>query len=80
MAASKDRKIKFAYFVAALITLGFLVPVSNIALLPAYLTFTSSLAGIAALMFGANVVDKKLTQESYMKKLDILSEQEKLED
>jgi hypothetical protein len=65
----KDRKNKAFYFIATLLTLGFVVPATLPATLPAYIAFASALGTLTTLFFGANVVNKKMTEKAYIEEL-----------
>jgi hypothetical protein len=68
---NQNRKVKFAYFIAALITLGLIVPAIVPAALPAYVAYVTALGGLAGLMFGANVVQKIGTKDTYIRELEM---------
>jgi hypothetical protein len=67
----RNRKITFAYFAATLVALALFLPVFIPASLPAYITFSSTIAGLAGLVFGSNVAQKVLTKDVYMKELEL---------
>lgn len=68
---SKDRKNKAFYFSAALLALGFVVPVTIPATLSSYIAFASALGTLTTLYFGSNVAQKKLCETSYIREMEI---------
>lgn len=68
---SKRRKDKAFYTVLAVLCLGFIVPATLPGTLPAYIAFLSAVGSLTGLYFGANVVQKKFTQPSYIKELEL---------
>lgn len=75
MKPSRNRKLKAFYFVATLLTLGFIVPATIPSTLSAYIGYASALGSLTALFFGANIGQKKWTQESYIKELELEQQQ-----
>jgi len=78
MSRVPDRKLRFAYFSAALITLGFVATGFLPVLQSMYGLFVGAVGGIAALLLGANVVQKIGTQGAFIKELEI-AQQEKVD-
>ena len=68
---NSGRKIRFAYFVAMLLTLGFVSTLFSVVLSAVYGTFAGSLLALAAGVFASNVAQKKLLEASYMKQLEL---------
>lgn len=71
---SKNRKDRAFYFIATLLALGFVVPATIPSLLPAYIAFASALGTLTGLYFGANVSQKVLTKDSYVRELELEQE------
>ena len=72
----KDRKNKAFYFVAILLTLGFIVPATIPASLSAYIAYAGALGTLTTLFFGANVFNKKVTEQAYLKELEMNGDKE----
>ena len=73
---SKERKDRAFYVVLAVLCLGFIVPATLPGTLSAYIAFLSAVGSLTGLYFGANVVQKKFTQPSYIKELELQQEKE----
>lgn len=71
MRNSRQRKDKAFYVVLAVLCLGFIVPATISGTLPAYIAFASAIGSLTGLYFGSNVVQKKFTQQSYIKELEL---------
>lgn len=70
------RKDKAFYTVLAILCLGFIVPATLPGTLSAYVAFIGAIGSLTGLYFGANVVQKKFTQSSYIKELELQKEKE----
>jgi hypothetical protein len=77
---SQNKKITFAYFSSVLITLGYVASGFLTALQPSFGLFVGGVAGLAGLIFGANVVQKATTKEVYLKELQMKNGDPKPED
>ena len=72
---SNDRKNKFAYFCAVIMSLGYVASGFLEPLQGTFGLFIGGVAGIAGLMFAANVVQKATTKEVYLKELEMKKDQ-----
>jgi hypothetical protein len=66
-----DKKIKFAYFVAILLTFGFIVPATIPAALSAYMAYATALGSLTTLLFSAHVLQRAATKDVYLKELEM---------
>jgi hypothetical protein len=71
MKPESNRKLKFAYFSAILITLGFAATGFFVPLQPSFGLFVGAIGALAALLFGANVGQKIGLKDTYIKELEI---------
>jgi len=68
---SRDRKLKFAYFAAVLITLGFVATGFAPLFQATFSTFVAGILATSGILSAANVVQKKVTKDVYMKELEL---------
>ncbi len=68
---SRNRKLRFAYFAATLITLGFVAVGSLPSLVPVYGLFVAGVLGAAGVLTAGNVSQKIFNKEVYLKELEM---------
>jgi membrane protein YqaA with SNARE-associated domain len=76
---SSGRKDRAFYVVLTLLVLGFVVPATIPSTLAAYVAFASAIGSLVTLYFGANVMNKKVTQQSFIKQLELQHTQEDIQ-
>lgn len=74
----RNRKAKAFYFIVTLLTLGLFIPLTQAGTLAIYIAYASSLGSLVTLYFGANVANKKVTENAYIKELEMSKSKEDL--
>jgi hypothetical protein len=63
-----------------MMTVGLAIPALVPATLPAYIAYVSALGALAGLVFGANVIQKIGTKDTYIKELEMNKADDTVED